>query len=228
MQYCYLTFDFLLPSRAPLLLLFCLIPPVPPVLHLLLHPALLRSSRRMTPSLRRAVRHPSTQRCLPSSTRAWISLKVGYLQRLNGDKNIMSREHSVITHGGNGDRCVHWNVDMVIIICQEETQWRGGDISVNLEHFNHTSLTLHSRIKHTGFLEAHLEISLTKYLHNFIFISANKLKGFESSHRNMTIMSGDPMQKEYKWTVKCFLHMKQLYRVCLAAVENPCNIPAYS
>lgn len=63
---------WLSPSRAPLLLLFCLTPPLPPVLRLLHHPALLRSSLRMPPSRRRVVRHPSMQRCLPSSTRAWI------------------------------------------------------------------------------------------------------------------------------------------------------------
>lgn len=75
------TFTILCRSRVLLLLLFCVIPPLPPVLpvprHLHLHLDLLLSSLMETPSPRWAVEGPSIQLYLHSLTRAWILLKVG-------------------------------------------------------------------------------------------------------------------------------------------------------
>lgn len=61
-----------------MLLLFCVIPPLPPVLPLPhhLHLVLLLSSLMEAPSPRWAVQGPSIQLYLHSLTRAWILLKV--------------------------------------------------------------------------------------------------------------------------------------------------------
>lgn len=103
----HLTFSF----RAPLLLLPYLTPPLAQVLlvPLLLRPllALLQSSQMMAPSLR-----PSTQRCLPSSTRARLSPKVGWLQSLQVDENIMWND---VLEPESSDA-----LDMATILCWQD------------------------------------------------------------------------------------------------------------